>query len=46
MDEGTPGTLDRCGARDSFAKAHPAHQEVSAYCNSVRESRTVVDYEV
>ncbi|MGN0047503.1 MAG: Dabb family protein [Bacteroides sp.] len=27
-------------------KAHPAHQEVSAYCKSVRESRTVVDYEV
>lgn len=27
-------------------KGHPAHQAVSNYCKKVRESRTVVDYDV
>lgn len=27
-------------------KNHPAHLAVSAYCKGVRESRTVVDYEI
>ena len=27
-------------------KEHPEHKKVSAYCKSVRESRTVVDYEI
>lgn len=27
-------------------KVHPAHRVVSDYCKAVRESRTVVDYEI
>ncbi len=27
-------------------KVHPAHQEVSAYCNKVRESRVACDFEI
>lgn len=27
-------------------KNHPAHQAISTHCKQVRESRTVVDYEV
>lgn len=27
-------------------KVHPAHRAVSDYCKAVRESRTVVDYEI
>ena len=27
-------------------KVHPAHVEISAYCNKVRESRVACDFEV
>ena len=38
-------TFDDAEAMKRY-KTHPAHQTISNYCKQVRESRTVVDYEV